>query len=292
MKLTGKVIKGIGGFYYVVAANALYECRARGLFRKQGITPLVGDVVDIEPTGEENVAFLCDVHSRTSELVRPAVANADQSMLIFAAARPDINFGLIDRFLANMTQQDMDTILCVTKTDLVDEDKLQSIIEIYDKAGYEIYPVCNKTGEGLDRILQVLKGKSTVLSGPSGVGKSSLIKNLIPHSEVEIGELSEKIGRGKNTTRHTELIELDNESTVYDTPGYSSIDLICNDETLLGDLFREFVPYIGECRFTGCSHISEPDCAVKNAVNDGIISSARYNSYKEMYSSIKARRKW
>ena len=180
----------------------------------------------------------------------------------------------------------------IVNGELVDEDKLQSIIEIYDKAGYEIYPVCNKTGEGLDRILQVLKGKSTVLSGPSGVGKSSLIKNLIPHSEVEIGELSEKIGRGKNTTRHTELIELDNESTVYDTPGYSSIDLICNDETLLGDLFREFVPYIGECRFTGCSHISEPDCAVKNAVNDGIISSARYNSYKEMYSSIKARRKW
>ncbi len=292
MKITGKVIKGIGGFYYVVAASILYECRARGVFRKQGITPLVGDIVDIEPTDEEAKAYLTDIHERSSELIRPAVANADQAMLIFSATRPDINYGLIDRFLANMYQQGLETVLCVSKTDLVDKETLDAITLIYKKAGYDIYPLCNKTGEGLEEIRNVIKGKSTVLSGPSGVGKSSLIKNLIPHSEVEIGELSEKIGRGKNTTRHTELLALDEDSTVYDTPGYSSIDLLCTDESELAGLFREFTEFNGNCRFAGCSHLAEPNCAVKSAVEDGIISLSRYNSYKEMYSNIKSRRKW
>ncbi|MBO4864536.1 MAG: ribosome small subunit-dependent GTPase A [Eubacterium sp.] len=292
MKIKGKIIKGVGGFYYVVAAHTLYECRARGLFRKEGITPLIGDIVDIEPTGEEGKAYLLDIHERTTELIRPAVANADQALLVFSVKNPNVSLGLIDRFLANMQQQDMPVSICITKIDLLSEEELNDISSVYENAGYEVFMISNKTGEGIDKVREFLSGKSTVLSGPSGVGKSSLIKNLIPDSEVEIGDISKKIGRGKNTTRHTEIMSLDDESFVYDTPGYSSIELLCQDETELGSLMREFIPYLGGCKFSLCSHISEPECVIRDKVSDGTISETRYNSYKEMYGSIKTRRKW
>ena len=292
MIITGKVIKGIGGFYYVVAASALYECRARGVFRKQGITPLVGDVVDIEPTDQEGTAFLVDIHERKSCLVRPAVANADQAVLVFAATKPDVNYGLVDRFLANMREQEMETYICITKSDLVSDEELNEIVSVYQEAGYRVYPISNKTGLGIEAVKEILKGKSTVLSGPSGVGKSSLIKNLIPDSKVEIGEISKKIGRGKNTTRHTEILPLDEDSFIYDTPGYSSIDILCKEESELEGLFIEFEPYLGDCRFAGCSHISEPDCKIKEAVQSGDISEKRYNSYVQIYNTLKDRRKW
>ncbi len=290
--INGRIIKGIGGFYYVVAAHTLYECRARGLFRKEGRTPLVGDIVDIEPTGEEGKAYLLDIHERSSELVRPAVANADQVLLVFSASKPAVSDGLIGRFLANMEQQDIETSLCLTKTDHLSEEELESIKKNYELAGYDLYPVSNKTGEGLDMVRSFLKGKKTVLSGASGVGKSSLIKSIIPDSNVEVGEISQKIGRGKNTTRHTEIIPVDETSFVYDTPGYSSIELLINDESELDFLMREFRPYLGQCRFTGCSHLNEPDCIIREKVDEGVISHIRYESYKEMYLDVKGRRRW
>ena len=292
MRIKGKIIKGVGGFYYVVAARTLYECRARGLFRKEGRTPLIGDIVDIEPTGEEGKAYLLDIHERSTELIRPAVANADQALLVFSVKKPAVSFGLIDRFLANMEQQDMPVSICITKTDLLSAEELNEIASVYENAGYPVFRISNKTKEGISAVRDYLLKKSTVFSGPSGVGKSSLIKNLIPESEVEIGDISKKIGRGKNTTRHTEIMSLDDNSFVYDTPGYSSIELLCQDETELGSLMREFKPYIGGCRFSQCSHITEPDCVIRDKVTEGTISEIRYNSYKEMYMSVKSRRKW
>ena len=291
-KLTGKIIKGIGGFYYVDAASALYECRARGVFRKQGVTPLVGDIVDIEPTAEEGVAFLTDIHERKSQMIRPAVANVDQVVLIFSCASPNPNPGLIDRFLINMQLQDMETIIVISKSDLVTTQELESLSDIYSRAGYEVITISNKTGAGIDAVRKLLSDKMTVLSGPSGVGKSSLINSLIPDSEIETGDISRKIGRGKNTTRHSEVFNIDETSYIIDTPGYSSIEVMCRDEGEVAPLMREFAPHLGSCRFTGCAHISEPDCAIKEAVEKGEISRVRYDSYVEIYESIKKRRKW
>ena len=291
-KLTGKIIKGIGGFYYVDAASALYECRARGVFRKQGITPLVGDIVDIEPTAEEGVAFLTDIHERKSQMIRPAVANVDQVVLIFSCASPNPNPGLIDRFLINMQLQDMETVIVISKSDLVTVQELVSLSDIYSRAGYEVITISNKTGAGIDAVRKLLSDKMTVLSGPSGVGKSSLINSLIPDSEIETGDISRKIGRGKNTTRHSEVFNIDETSYIIDTPGYSSIEVMCRDEGEVAPLMREFAPHLGSCRFTGCAHISEPDCAIKEAVEKGEISRVRYDSYVEIYESIKKRRKW
>ena len=291
-KLTGKIIKGIGGFYYVDAASALYECRARGVFRKQGITPLVGDIVDIEPTAEEGVAFLTDIHERKSQMIRPAVANVDQVVLIFSCASPNPNPGLIDRFLINMQLQDMETVIVISKSDLVTTQELESLSDIYSRAGYKVITISNKTGAGMDAVRKLLSDKMTVLSGPSGVGKSSLINSLIPDSEIETGDISRKIGRGKNTTRHSEVFNIDETSYIIDTPGYSSIEVMCRDEGEVAPLMREFAPHLGSCRFTGCAHISEPDCAIKEAVEKGEISRVRYDSYVEIYESIKKRRKW
>lgn len=290
--IKGRIIKGIGGFYYVVAAHTLYECRARGLFRKEGRTPLVGDIVDIDPTGEEGKAYLVDIYDRSSELIRPAVANADQVLLVFSAKKPAVSSGLVDRFLANMEKQEIEVSLCITKIDLLSEEELSEAMEPYETADYDIFPISNKSGEGIDKVKDFLKDKNTVLSGPSGVGKSSLIKSIIPDSSVEVGEISKKIGRGKNTTRHTEIMPVDDTSFVYDTPGYSSIELLIDDETELDYLMREFRPFLGGCRFAGCSHLNEPDCVIKDKVDEGLISLKRYEGYREMYNEVKARRKW
>ena len=292
MVLTGKVIKGIGGFYYVDAANTLYECRARGLFRKQGRTPLVGDIVDIEPTEEEGVAYLTEIHPRKTELVRPAVANADQALLIFSCKTPNPNVGLIDRFLINMQMQDMQTVICISKCDLVKDDDEIPLKKIYEDAGYKVITVSNKTGLGVEAVKALLDSKTTVLSGPSGVGKSSLINSILPDADLETGDISRKIGRGKNTTRHTEVFAINENSFIVDTPGYSSIEVLTQDEDEIAMYMKEFSGYIGKCKFRGCAHISEPDCAVKNALKDGHISEERYESYKEIYNSIKSRRKW
>ena len=307
MILRGRIIKGIGGFYYVDAAGVLYECRARGLFRKQGITPLVGDMADIELISEEDrTAYLVDIADRKSELIRPAVVNVDQVMVIFACAHPTPNLGLLDRYLINMELQDVETTLVISKSDLVsgisdknadeesEDNEAERIRAIYEKAGYRVIVLSNKTGEGLDEVRELLKGKMTVLSGPSGVGKSSLINNLAPHYEGETGDISKKLGKGKNTTRHTEIIEIEDmdDSFIIDTPGYSSIQLLVEEEDDVRLYMREFEDLNGKCKFGGCVHMAEPGCLVKEAVSDGRISQERYNSYTDIYSEIKDRRKW
>ncbi len=311
MILRGRIIKGIGGFYYVDAAGVLYECRARGLFRKQGITPLVGDMADIELISEEDrTAYLVDIADRKSELIRPAVANVDQVMVIFACTHPTPNLGLIDRYLINMELQEVETVLVISKADLVsgdeaindkdtndkdtDDNEADRLRDIYSKAGYRVIVLSNTTGEGLDEIKELLKGKMTVLSGPSGVGKSSLINNLAPHYEGETGDISKKLGKGKNTTRHTEIIEIEDmeDSFIIDTPGYSSIQLLVEEEDDIRLYMREFEDLNGKCKFGGCVHMAEPGCLVKEAVSEGRISQERYNSYTDIYNEIKDRRKW
>ncbi len=287
MIIKGQIIKGIGGFYYVDAADTLYECKARGLFRNLGITPLVGDECDIEIIDKDAAeAHIVKIHERRTELIRPAVANADQAVVIFAVKNPDFNRGLLDRYLINLEQQGMDVVILFNKADL-DEGYAEEVSSIYSSVGYDTFVISNKTGMGLDAVRGRLKGKVSVLSGPSGAGKSSLINNIIPDAEAEVGDISKKIGRGKNTTRHSEILRIDESSAIIDTPGYSSIELLCDNSEDLRYYIREFEPYEGKCRFTGCVHVAEPDCAVKTAVEDGKISRIRYDSYVEIYTSCK-----
>ena len=297
MTLKGRIIKGIGGFYYVDAAGVLYETRARGLFRKQGITPLVGDIAEIDIISEEErSAYLVSVDERKSSLIRPAVANVDQVMVIFACANPPANTGLLDRFLINMEKQEIETCIVLSKTDLMQEipDELDALYDTYAGAGYRVIRLSNKTGVGLDEIKEIIKGKYTVLSGPSGVGKSSLLNNLVPDHNAETGDISKKLGKGKNTTRHTEIICVPSEEDTFiiDTPGYSSIDLLVEDENDIRYYIREFEGLNEQCRFTGCVHMAEPGCVVKEKMEEGGISEKRYLSYVDIFNETKNRRKW
>ena len=298
MTLTGRIIKGIGGFYYVDAAGVLYETRARGIFRNKKITPLVGDIADIEITGS-GTAFLTDIHERTSELVRPAVANVDQVLVIFAAANPVPSTGLLDRFLVNMEYQEIETVVVLSKVDLLDDspEELMALETRYKMAGYRVIGLSNKRGEGLDEIRELLRSKTTVLSGPSGVGKSSLINNLVPGFEAETRDISKKLGKGKNTTRHSEIIPVDRgdeseDSYIIDTPGYSSIQLLVEDAPDIRYYIREFEGLNEQCKFAGCLHIAEPSCRVKEELGRGNISKERYRSYIDIYNEQNARRKW
>ena len=273
-----------------VSAGSIISILARGIFRKEGITPLVGDMCEIDIVDEEQkIGNITGILPRKSALIRPAAANADQAVMIFAIKKPELSTGLLDRFLMNMEKQNLETVIVFSKNDLDDADRLMNI---YGNAGYKVLSISNKTMEGIDKLRDILKGKISVLSGPSGVGKSSLINSLLEQEYAETGELSEKIGRGKNTTRHTELISLGEDTYIMDTPGYSSIEIMCDDADEVSYGFREMRPYLGKCRFTGCSHVAEPDCAVKKAVEDGAVSQERYESYVRIYEAVKAVRKY
>ena len=288
--MKGRIVKGIGGFYYTDTGSDIFECKARGVFRKNGITPLVGDWCEIDIVdAEKKTGNITQILPRKSALIRPAAANADQAVMIFAVKKPVISTGLLDRFLINMEMQDLETVIVFSKTDYGEPEELEAV---YRNAGYKVMGISNVTGEGIEELKEVLKGKTSVLSGPSGVGKSSLINSLLGSSYAETGELSEKIGRGKNTTRHTELIRLEEDTYIMDTPGYSSIEVLCREEDEVADYFREFRPFLGTCRFTGCRHLSEPDCSVKEAVSEGTVSQGRYESYKQIISDIMGKKKY
>ena len=287
--MKAKIVKGIGGFYYTDTGSEVYECKARGVFRKNGITPLVGDWCEIDIVdAEKKTGNIVKILPRTSALIRPAAANADQAVMIFAVKKPVISTGLLDRFLINMEMQNLDTVIVFSKTDYGEPEELENI---YRAAGYRVLGISNKTGEGIDALKEVLRGKTSVLSGPSGVGKSSLINSLLGKTYAETGELSEKIGRGKNTTRHTELFKGDG-FYLFDTPGFTSFENYGLDAAELSALFPEFEGFLGKCRFDNCKHISEPDCAVRKAAEEGNISKGRYNSYLEIYKAAEAAKKY
>lgn len=292
--MQGKIVKGISGFYYVhVVESGIYECKAKGIFRQQKMKPLVGDDVEIDIISEEkktgNVAAILP---RKNALIRPAVANVDQALLIFAAASPNPNFNLLDRFLVMMGRQDVPVILCFNKCDLITEEQQQEIASIYEASGCKILFVSAKKELGLNALQKILEGKTTTVAGPSGVGKSSLINLLAPEACMETGEISKKIERGRHTTRHAELIRLKGDGYIMDTPGFSSLYLPEIEKEELQDYYPEFTAYEPYCRFQGCSHLSEPDCGVKEALSEGKIHPVRYENYCQLYGELKDRKKY
>ena len=291
--MQGKIIKGIAGFYDVAAGNTIYRCRAKGIFRNQKVKPLVGDWVEIEILDEKDrEGNLTGILPRTNELIRPAVANVDQAIVVFAAKNPKPNYNLLDRFLMTMEKQGIPVIVCFNKKDLVKEKELAQLESIYEQCGHKVIFISAREGNGIDEIRDLIRGKTTVLAGPSGVGKSSLMNQLNPDANMEVGAVSRKIQRGRHTTRHSELIMIEEGTFVLDTPGFSSLFIDRFEEDEVKDYFQEFAPYAEQCRFQGCSHTHEPDCGVKKALEEGRISRIRYENYVNIYQELKEKRKW
>lgn len=287
--MQGKIIKGIAGFYYVhVEGQGIYECKAKGIFRKDHKKPLVGDDVDVEVLDEEQkLGHIREILPRKSALIRPAVANVDQALIIFAIVKPNPNFNLLDRFLIRMERQNLPTIICFNKQDIATPEEKEVLQKAYETCGYQVLFISALEEEGLEQVRHILIGKTTTVAGPSGVGKSSLINRLAPKANMETGAISEKIERGKHTTRHSEIIALGENTYIVDTPGFTSLDISEITKEELGNYYPEFVQYEPYCKFSGCAHISEPSCGVKDAVAEGKISQVRYDNYKVLYQELK-----
>ena len=288
--INGKIIKGIGGFYYVDTENGLYECRARGIFRKNKITPLVGDRVSISVVDEENKKGVVEeIEKRDTELVRPPIANVDKALIVFAIKNPAPYLSLLDRFIVLAEKENLEIVIVFTKVDLdTDGELLGELKDIYEVSGYKVISVSNKLKLNIDKIKEELKENTVVFAGPSGVGKSSLLNEVDKNFELKTGEVSDKIKRGKHTTRHAELLKLECGGMVADTPGFSSLTLDDIDESELKEYFIEFDKH-DDCRFgSRCIHENEPSCAVKEAVENGEISKKRYESYIQLLNEIRS----
>jgi len=294
MAILGKIIKGIAGFYYVhVAGDGIYECKAKGVFRKNNEKPLVGDNVEISILDKEKwLGNVDNILSRKNNLIRPAVANVDQALVIFAADKPKPNFNLLDRFLLMMEQKEIPTVICFNKKDLVSLDEMEELRKIYEGTGHPVYFMSAATGDGIEEVKSCLHGKTSTVAGPSGVGKSSFINLIQSDVQMETGSISEKIERGKHTTRHSELITLNDDSYILDTPGFSSLSIFDLEKEDLKWYYPEFEKVEGQCRFLGCNHMSEPDCVIKQAVQNGKISTVRYENYKLLFEECSNRKKY
>jgi len=290
LDINGTILKGIGGFYYVDTADGVIECRARGKFRKTIGKPIIGDQVSVgmQPDG---TGYLLEIMPRRNQLIRPALANIDLLVAVASAAPPVTDVFLIDKVVAIAENKGIEPLVVVNKTDL---DPGDALISAYQLASISIIAVSAQTGEGVDKLLDWIDGKTAAFAGNSGVGKSSLLNRLLPGFQAEVGEISDRIGRGRHTTRHIELVRLGN-GYLADTPGFSSFDTEQMDLVLREDLqyaFREFAPYIGKCKFTGCAHIKEKGCAVLEAVAAGHIAQSRHESYVKLYESVKDLKQW
>lgn len=292
--MQGKIIKGIAGFYYVHAAGSgIYECKAKGVFRKEKRKPLVGDDVEIAVLDEaEKKGNIEKLLPRKNELIRPAVANIDMALVIFAAAEPEPNLNLLDRFLVFMQYQGVPATVCFNKMELVTQKRRGELAQIYERCGCPVLFISVKQRQGLEELKRALLGKTTAVAGPSGVGKSSLINFLQPEAQMETGEISRKIERGKQTTRHTQMVYVTDGTYIMDTPGFSSLYLPEMEKEELGKYYCEFASFEPFCRFQGCSHMSEPDCGVKQALEQERISSVRYENYRQLYTELKERRRY
>lgn len=292
--MQGKIIKGIAGFYYVHGEDGeIYECKAKGIFRKDNKKPLVGDDVEITVLDEKDKeGNLIRILPRRNSLIRPAVANVDQAFVIFALEDPKPNFMLLDRFLIMMEREKIPTVICFNKKDLAAQEDVEKLFRTYQGCGCQLILSSAARGEGVEEIREILAGKTTVVAGPSGVGKSSLTNLLQEDVQMETGEISRKLKRGRHTTRHSQIIPVAENTYLVDTPGFSSLYLTDMEEQELKDYFREFQKYEGQCRFQGCRHIHEPGCAVKEALEKQEISRLRYENYLGLYEELKEKRRY
>ena len=289
--LNGIIVKGIGGFYYVEAADTLYECKARGLFRKKKVTPYVGDhvVIRLEDDGTSTIE---EILPRKNFLIRPPIANIDQLILVVSVCGPSPSTLIMDKTIAAAEEKGIEPVLVISKTDLQD---CEWLMDIYRTTGIPLLTISSVTGEGVDAVQERLQGKISAFTGNSGVGKTSLLNQIDSRLHLQTGEISQKLGRGRHTTRQVDLLKLSKETYVADTPGFSAISLERCDlikKERLPYCFREFIPFLNQCKFTTCSHTCEKGCAVLQAVEDGIISKSRHESYVAMYQEVKDLKEW
>lgn len=283
----GQIRKALSGYYYVFDNGELIQCRGRGVFRNRGEAPLVGDIVSYTKEGDSD-GYIMEIHPRSNELVRPPIANIDQALLVFSVKEPDFHSLLLDRFLVVLESFHVKPIICLTKMDLLtkeEHEQLQSYINSYKRIGYEIIETYKNDDSLLNRLKPILKGKTSVLAGQSGVGKSTLLNTLIPSLDLKTGVISQSLGRGKHTTRHVELIEVC-DGLLADTPGFSSFDFDTIEKEELTYCFPEFARISEGCKFRGCLHLKEPKCAVKEALESGEITSYRYEHYQQFLQEI------
>lgn len=288
--MKGIIIKGIAGFYYVKTDAKVYQCKARGIFKKDGITPYVGDEVLIEKLDEDE-AVINEILPRKNSFIRPPIANVDCFVIVAAAAKPEPNPDIIDKFLVMAEKNRTDVVICINKIDLVTDETRKKIEEIYSDI-YPLVSVCGKTGQGIEKLSDMLKDRKSALAGPSGAGKSTLLNRLQSRYTVETGDISEKTKRGKHTTRHVELFETDFGALIFDTPGFTSFDVLEAELDELHFFYPEMASLIGGCKYDDCRHIKEPDCCIREAVQEGKIHVSRYQSYVSQYKEIQERKKY
>lgn len=289
-KRTGRIVRSLSGFYDVRLPEGVVTCRGRGTLRRQNVTPLTGDMAEV--TVEHGKGMVEGLLPRRNSFIRPAVANVDALIIFAAGVNPVTEPFLIDRVAAIAGNQNVESVLCVNKCDLDPADSLQ---EIYRRSGFRVFPVSAVTGQGLTALRSFLQGKLTAFTGNTGVGKSSILNALCPGLSLATGEVSEKLGRGRHTTRHVELFSLDGDTFVMDTPGFASFDTDQMDVILKENLqyaFPDFAPYIGHCQFADCSHRQEPGCAVRAALTQGTLMPTRYESYRKLYDKSALFKDW
>lgn len=288
--LTGKIIKGVGGLYeVVVGGDGIYLCKAKGVMRNKNIKPVIGDICSLEVIdGEKKEGIIFSISERKNEIVRPRVSNVDQIAIIMSIEKPSIDLNLLDKYLVLLENKNYEILICINKTDLQQNDEACEIKNAYENIGYTVFLISALKDEGITAIKEVMEHKTTALAGPSGVGKSSISNRLLHGLIMETGEVSEKISRGRHTTRHVQLLQLNEDTFFFDTPGFSSLEFLSLSLKELEQAFIEMRPFLNHCFYRDCKHINEPDCAVKEQVGKAI-SLRRYDNYVRFYNEIKSK---